>query len=378
MLKQKVKNLNNNIKIASVLCLSLLLIGGTAGFVRADQYDEQIRALQQQNESNQAASNDLANQASSYQDAINKLEQQINALQQSIVDTQLKSQEIERQIAQAQAELDQQKKVLSESIASMYVEGQISPLEILASSNDISDYVNKQAYRNSVQSQVKTTLDKINSLKTQLVAQQRELEVSLADLKNQQSQLSTTQYEQNQMLAYTEGQKATYDQQIKNNKSKIAELRRQQIAANARFIGAPGSGTACGGGYPGSAPGPWGRWGCNYAMDNTIDPWGMYNRQCVSYTAFKVEASGRYMPYWGGYGNANQWDDNARRMGIPVDSNPQPGDVAVSNSGYYGHVMYVEAVYDDGRILVSQYNAGWTGLYSEAVINVGNLVFIHF
>lgn len=378
MLKQKVKNLNNNLKIASILCLSLVLICATAGLVRADQFDEQIRALQQQNETNQAAANDLANQASSYQDAINKLEQQINALQQSIVDTQLKSQEIERQIVKAQAELDQQKNVLSESIASMYVEGQISPLEILASSNDISDYVNKQAYRNSVQSQVKTTLDKINSLKTQLVAQQRELEISLADLKNQQSALSSTQYEQNQMLAYTEGQKATYDQQIKNNKSKIAELRRQQIAANARFIGAPGSGSTCGGGYPGSAPGPWGRWGCNYPMDNTVDPWGMYNRQCVSYTAFKVEASGRYMPYWGGYGNANQWDDNARAMGIPVDSNPQPGDVAVSNSGYYGHVMYVEAVYDDGRILISQYNAGWTGMYSEAVINVGNLVFIHF
>lgn len=378
MLKQKVRNLNNNLKLALVLGVSLLLISGTAGLVRADQFDEQIRALQQQNESNQAAANDLANQASSYQDAINKLDQQIGALQQSIVDTQLKSQEIERQIVQAQADLDQQKKLLGESIKLMYLEGDISTLEILASSNDISDYVNKQAYRNSVQSQLKSTLDKINALKVQLVAQQRELEIALADLKNQQSLLSSRQYEQNQMLAYTEGQKATYDQQIKNNKSKISELRRQQAIENAKFIGSGGISGVCGGGYPASAPGPWGRWGCNYALDNTIDPWGMYNRECVSYTAFKVEASGRYMPYWGGYGNANQWDDNARAMGIPVDSNPQVGDVAVSNSGYYGHVMYVEHVYDDGRILVSQYNADWTGRYSEAVITRGNLVFIHF
>lgn len=378
MLKQKVRNLNKNIKLASVLGLSLILISASAGLVRATDFEEQIRALQQQNDSNQTAANDLQNQANSYQDAINKLDQQIGALQQSIVDTQLKSQEIERQIVKAQADLDQQKKLLGESIKMMYLEGDISTLEILASSNDISDYVNKQAYRNSVQSQLKTTLDKINALKVQLVSQQRELEVSIADLKNQQSLLSTAQYEQNQMLAYTEGQKATYDQQIKNNKSKIADLRRQQIAANARFVGTPGSGSACGGGYPGSAPGPWGRWGCNYALDNTIDPWGMYNRQCVSYTAFRVESSGRYMPYWGGYGDAKQWDDNARAMGIPVDTNPQVGDVAVSNAGYYGHTMYVEAVYGDGRILVSQYNAGWTGLYSEAVISTNNLVFIHF
>ena len=35
------------------------------------------------------------------------------------------------------------------------------------------------------------------------------------------------------------------------------------------------------------------------------------------------------MPRWGNQsrGNANQWDDNARREGIPVDTDPRPGDV---------------------------------------------------
>jgi peptidoglycan DL-endopeptidase CwlO len=115
------------------------------------------------------------------------------------------------------------------------------------------------------------------------------------------------------------------------------------------------------------------------AFPNTsADPWGMYKRQCVSYTAWKVWKSGRYLPFWGGYGNANQWDDNARQAGIPVDGNPRVGDVAVSNSGYYGHVMYVEAVYGDGTIYVSQYNANWGGTYSEARVSIGSLVFIHF
>jgi surface antigen len=104
----------------------------------------------------------------------------------------------------------------------------------------------------------------------------------------------------------------------------------------------------------------------------------MYLRQCVSYTAWKVHASGRNMPYWGGFGNAKQWDDNAIAAGIPVDRNPQVGDVAVSNRGYYGHVMYVEAVHGDGTISISQYNASWDGTYSEARIPIGDLVFIHF
>lgn len=108
------------------------------------------------------------------------------------------------------------------------------------------------------------------------------------------------------------------------------------------------------------------------------DEWGMYKRQCVSYAAWKVASSGRNMPFWGGRGNASQWDDNARAAGIPVDSVPRVGDIAVSHDGGYGHVSYVEAVYPDGTILVSQYNARWDGRYSEERLSTAGLVFIHF
>ena len=53
--------------------------------------------------------------------------------------------------------------------------------------------------------------------------------------------------------------------------------------------------------------------------------------------------------------------------GIPVDLNPTPGSIAVSNAGYYGHAMYVEAVGSNGQqaIYISQYNANWDGRYNE-------------
>lgn len=86
------------------------------------------------------------------------------------------------------------------------------------------------------------------------------------------------------------------------------------------------------------------------------------------------------MPYWGGSGNANQWDDNARAAGIPVDRTPRIGDVAIWNGGYYGHAMYVESINADGTITVSQYNADGQGNYSVATVNplTLDLVFIHF
>jgi surface antigen len=106
----------------------------------------------------------------------------------------------------------------------------------------------------------------------------------------------------------------------------------------------------------------------------------MFNRECVSYTAFRVANSGRHMPSWGftDRADAKYWDDLAIRDGIPVDGNPRAGDVAVSNNGSYGHVMYVESVNGDGSINISQYNANWDGRYSTKTISVGSLRFIHF
>ena len=49
----------------------------------------------------------------------------------------------------------------------------------------------------------------------------------------------------------------------------------------------------------------------------SADPWGMCKRQCVSYTAFMVDKKYGNMPNWGGYGNANQWADNARTPAFP-------------------------------------------------------------
>ena len=209
-------------------------------------------------------------------------------------------------------------------------------------------------------------------MKLQLQAQKRELETRIKDLQAQQSLKDQAQAEQAGLLAYSNGQKITFETAIKNTNKKISELQRQQAIENAKLFG---GGAIIKTSRCDIYPQNW----CNAPMDSIVDTWGMFNRECVSWTAYRVAASGRYMPYWGGRGNANQWDDNARAAGIPVDRSPQVGDVAVSNSGYYGHTMYVEAVHDDGTIAVSQFNHDWGGTYSFVPkMNIGNLVFIHF
>lgn len=379
MIRIKKPSLQLRYVAASVLAIAVLgiaMIG--APMVRADRFDDQINALKAQNSETQGQKDQLGAQAASLADQINRLQAQINALQAEIQANQAKRDDLTNQITQAQLQLDQQKKVLGESIRKMYLEGQISTLEMLASSKDLSQFLDKQAYRTNVQENIKQTLDKITVLKKQLNDQKQQVEKLLADQQIMQGQLATQQAEQSRILALNEQQQTELDGKIKSTNSQISELKAQQAAENAKLF----AGYTVQAGHNGNDtyPDVWRL----AEQDTLIDSWGMYNRECVSYTAWKVAASGRYMPYWGGIGNANQWDDNARAMGIPVDTHPQPGDVAVAHWGYYGHVMYVESVNSDGTINISQYNylanpnMGW-GQYSEIYhFNPSGLLFIHF
>ena len=348
----------------------------TTRVVFADRYQDQINAINNDTASKQGNLNQLGAQASSLQDTINKLQAEIANLQSQINANEVKREETVAKISQAEADLAKQRSYLGDSLKAIYVDGNISSLEMLASSQDLNHFVDQEEYQNSVQGQIQRTLQTIKELKIKLDSDRTTLEMMIADLSDMRARVASQQAEQSRLLNLNQQQQADLDKQIKENVSKVGELYRQQAMENARLSGGliP-AGVPGGGGYPGVwafAP-----------MDSIVDSWGMYNRECVSWTAYKVAASGRYMPYWGGRGNANQWDDNARAAGIPVDGRPRVGDVAVSNSGAYGHVMYVEGVGNDGSIYISDYNQQYDGLYraywvSASTVSSRNLVFIHF
>ena len=140
------------------------------------------------------------------------------------------------------------------------------------------------------------------------------------------------------------------------------------LTALVPIIAIASSGPACGGGYPDV-------W-CKARLDSVVDAWGMYNRECVSYTAYRVASSGRMMPY--GFGDANKWPAAAEAHQIPVDTHPHAGDVAIRMGGKHGHSMYVESVNSDGTINVSEYNKDKTGTFARETVGTSDLLFIHF
>ncbi|MFC8722606.1 CHAP domain-containing protein [Kitasatospora sp. NPDC057198] len=89
---------------------------------------------------------------------------------------------------------------------------------------------------------------------------------------------------------------------------------------------------------------------------------GFYAGQCTAFAAFRI-ATRLGVPGFGNswgdahWGNANTWDDAARTAGLPVNTTPTVGSIAVNDvSGTYGHVAYVNAVHSDGSFDVEEYN----------------------
>jgi surface antigen len=242
---------------------------------------------------------------------------------------------------------------------------------MLVSSSNLGDFFDQQTYQEKIKDKVISSMAAINALKAKLETDQANLQHLLADQQSQRALVQTQQTEANALLAQISQNAAAADQSVRDSNSQISTLKAQQAAALAakyRNNGLVSSGT-CGGGYPD-------KW-CKASQDSLVDNWGLYNRECVSYTAFKVAISGRHMPYFGGRGNANQWPSSARADGIAVDSSPRAGDVAISMLGPYGHAMYVEHV-SGNSIFVSQYNWAGQGEYSTMTIPSSGLYFIHF
>ena len=224
-----------------------------------------------------------------------------------------------------------------------------------------------------MKSSLNDKIKEIKSLQKKLEENKKSVENTLRDQELQRNAMASKQSEKAKLIADTKNDQNNYAALAQKRNAEVAKLREEQAAANRRAVG---GGVSIPGGIPGGGgyPGVW----ANAPLDAYVDPWGLYTRECVSYVAWKIHSTGRYVPHFGGAGNANQWPSTAARHGIPSGSTPKVGSAAVMNIGYYGHVMYVESVNGDGTITVSDYNFAWDGLYRHYTRSASGLTYVYF
>jgi len=113
----------------------------------------------------------------------------------------------------------------------------------------------------------------------------------------------------------------------------------------------------------------------NVAQDSVFDDWRMYNRECVSFVAWRLSShNGFEMPF---NDNADKWGPRAQALGYEVNKTPAIGAVAWWD---WMHVAWVQSVSADGKkVHIEEYNKDFDGKYSHRDVNVSSVTgFIHF
>lgn len=359
---------------------------------RADEFDERIQAIQAEIDQYQAKAGELRNRADSLQKEVEALTAQKNVIQGQIDLKQAEYDKLIASIKENEQKIADNQDVLGDTIADLYVDDNLSTLEMLASSQNIGEYVDKQEYRTSIRDTLTDTIAEIKRIKAELEVQKKDVERVLAEQKLARDELARKEAEQAQLVAQTRGEEAAYQQLSADRQEKKLQVQREQQAAiEAAMRRASGGGGVTvlpgdpnKGGYPWEA-GCWvdaNAWSHGGADGAGGDPLGYGCRQCVSYTAYKVGArTGNYPRYWG---NANMWPSSARAAGYQTSSVPRANSVGVISAGQYGHVVWVEEVHGDGTVTISQYNyynaggPGW-GHYSKMRVAAGTYdTYIYF
>lgn len=381
----------------SVACAILMAIAmpiQVGSTVRAD-YESRIQEEKQKAQANKDKADELGMMAASYEEEVKRLDSEVNSIQSQINKSENQKADLGQQIKKSEKDIAKNSSALNDIVVDMYISSDVSPLEMAASSKSIGDFVDKKVQQESIQSSLNSKIDEINDLKAKKEKQKKEVERLIDVQKSQKSQLAQKQAEKNKLAEETRGEEDAYRDRAEKNNNRIKELRAAQAEENRRaaaaamaaaqrnnassgssssgsssssWTSAIPAGVAGGGGYPFVQGG----------LDYGVDPWGLYYRECVSYAAWKVASTGRFVPHFGGRGNANQWPSTVAAYGIQSGSAPRAGSVAMMRVGYYGHVMYVESVNGDGTITVSDYNLNWDGNYRIYTRSASNLTYIYF
>ncbi len=322
----------------------------------------------------------LRDQATDLEEAIEELDEQIEESDKEIKRISKAIDELQEELDEAQKHLEAQQALLRANMRTLYKRGGVSTVELLASSESFSEFIDEQEYlerlKGAIQESTRAVYDIRQAIKRQhteqreLLIQQESIQESLNELREERQKLLDDNLDEQQRLW-------EYTQNLAERQRQInQELIRMSHVVTTEGTGSyPWANALCA--YTDLPTGPcrhptdsWGdfEWYVD-DKDNRRDQWEFFYRNCTSYVAWRSAQDGFDItplgPGRSGLGDAGSWHTNASRFDeLSVGNEPRVGSFAVFANGPFGHVAYVERIAGD-RVLVSEYNLFGDGKYSE-------------
>mgnify|MGYP000647566690 CR=1 FL=1 len=225
--------MKERMKRIAALCLVSALAMGTVLPVQAETVQDaqkQVDELQQQKDSVQAEKN-------SVEEELKKIATQMEATQKKLDEKQAEITQAEEDLVQAKVEENTQYQSMKIRIKYMYENGNTEFIEVLADSENISDFLNKTEYISQLSTydrdklkEFQKTVKAVEEQEAALQAEYQELNTLQTDLVNQQTQAQNLLKEKDVKLADLSSQLGS---KMETLQKLVAEEKRRQEEAEA-------------------------------------------------------------------------------------------------------------------------------------------------
>lgn len=183
--------------------------------------------LEDQIADNEAIVVELEKEVDSLKVKLASLNKEIEIAGQKIELTDKKIESLTLELKRTEQELQRQLNVLDETLITLYIEGDVSTIELVFSSDNFGQFFQEQQYLESLKVSVQDSADKVADLKTQLEKEKKQQETLQAEQKANKINLSERRDEQRSILERTEGQEAAYQELVGELESALAAAQKE-------------------------------------------------------------------------------------------------------------------------------------------------------
>lgn len=238
-LKQKTKKL-------ILFSLALVIMVGSLGYsttqnaeaVTEAELRAKTQALEDKIKKNKEILEEKENQVDTLENKVNALQAEINIASDKIEVTAIKIRDLKRKLKQATEELERQKAILSENLRTLYIEGDVSTLELIFSAENFGEFFQEQQYLERLKISVQDSADKIKALKERIESEKKKQEKLQSQQKAQRNLLASKRNEQQQLLNKTRGEEHAYQNLVANLRDQLHEAQKelQAFLASQNFV----------------------------------------------------------------------------------------------------------------------------------------------
>lgn len=223
------------LKVMSLAVIAVLFVGAIFSYMPSDQpqtlvanAEEDLRQksedIESKIEDNEAVLNGLEGKIDTLEVKLEALRTEIAIAEQKI---QLTATEIDRlaiSLKETAAELERQKGVLAESLKTLYIEGEVSVMQLVFAAENFNEFFEEQQYLESLKASVQDSTEKVSKLKDEIKAEKLKQESLQVVQQTNKDLLSSKRYEQQSILEQTKGEEAIYQEVV-------ADLREDLLTA---------------------------------------------------------------------------------------------------------------------------------------------------